>query len=293
MDRQIFGFLNIDKALGVTSHDVVARIRRELKLRKVGHAGTLDPLATGVLVICLGPATRLSEYVMHSTKRYIAQVRFGSVTTTDDNEGEIVAEYHTDKLTRADVEAALPAFTGDILQKPPVFSAIKQGGRKLYEMARAGVAVDVPTRQVRIDAILFQDWQPPVAVLDVTCSSGTYIRSLARDLGEALGVGAHLAGLRRVMSGGFLIEDTLALDAVLADPQWTRHLVSPARALANWRRIDLDASMATIIAHGGAIPAEAGAENELALTYAPSSGLLAVVRREQAMWVPQKVFWRD
>ncbi|MCA9907784.1 MAG: tRNA pseudouridine(55) synthase TruB [Anaerolineae bacterium] len=289
----MFGFLNIDKALGVTSHDVVARIRRELKLRKAGHAGTLDPLATGVLVICLGPATRLSEYVMHSTKRYVAQVHFGRVTTTDDSEGEVIAEHATDKLTRADVEAALAAFTGDILQKPPVFSAIKQGGRKLYEMARAGIAVDVPARQVRIDSILFQDWQPPVAVLDVTCSSGTYIRSLARDLGEALDVGAYLAGLRRVMSGSFHIDDAATLDAILADSEWTRHLVSPQHALANWRRIDLDASLATTIAHGGAIPAEIGADNELALTFAPSDELLAVVRREQALWVPQKVFWRD
>ncbi|MCC6616429.1 MAG: tRNA pseudouridine(55) synthase TruB [Anaerolineae bacterium] len=293
MDTQVFGFLNIDKALGATSHDIVAQIRRELKLRKVGHAGTLDPLATGVLVICLGRATRLSEYVMHSTKRYLAHVHFGTVTATDDGEGEIIAERATGALTRADVEAMLPAFTGTIMQKPPVYSAIKQNGRKLYELARAGTAVDVPPRPVQIDSIVFQDWQPPVAVLEITCSAGTYIRSLARDLGEAVGVGAHLAGLRRVMSGNFLIEDAVTLDEVLADPNWTRRLVPPQRALANWRRIDLDPSFATTVAHGGTIPAEAGDDRELALTYAPGGDLLAVVRREEDAWVPQKVFWRD
>jgi len=293
MDTQVFGFLNIDKALGATSHDIVARIRRDLKLRKVGHAGTLDPLATGVLVICLGRATRLSEYVMKSTKRYVAQVRFGSVTTTDDAEGEITAERATDALTRADIEAMLPAFTGDILQKPPAYSAIKQNGRKLYELARAGTVVDVPPRPVRIDSIVFQDWQPPVAVFEVTCSAGTYIRSLARDLGDAVGVGAHLAGLRRVMSGSFQIEQAVMLETVLADPDWERYLVPPRQALSNWRRIDLDPTLATMVAHGGAVPAESADDQELALTFTPGGELLAVVRSEQGMWVPQKVFWRD
>ena len=292
---QIFGFLNIDKPLNVTSHDIVARIRRELGVRKVGHAGTLDPLATGVLVMCLGSATRLSEYVMHTTKRYLAQVHFGISTTTDDAEGVITDERDASHLTRSAVEAALPAFTGAIMQTPPDYSAIKLGGRKAYELARAGKPTDLRPRQVQIDALRLDDWQPPVALLDVTCSSGTYIRSLARDLGAALGTGAYLSGLRRMMSGCFRIEDAHSLDAVLADPDWRRHLIGAERALPDWRRVLLDAEASVIVGHGGAVTLDADdiRAGELALAFASGGALLAVIRAEGDQWVPQKVFWRD
>jgi tRNA pseudouridine55 synthase len=291
-DEPVFGFLNIDKPLHVTSHDVVAKVRRAFGIRKVGHAGTLDPLATGVLVICLGSATRLSEYVMHATKRYTAQVTFGVNTTTYDQEGEIVAQRDASALTREAVEGALTAFVGDIMQTPPVYSAIKQGGRKLYEMARAGESVELQPRPVHIERITVLDWQAPTATIDVVCNAGTYIRSLAHDVGAALGVGAHLAALTRTQSGSFYLKDACAFDAILADPQWRTRLIPPDAALQGWRQVRLDPRQADVVAHGGAIAYESAAERELALANAPNGSLLAVMRAEDGMWVPQKVFWR-
>src|SRR5215207_3710637 len=196
-DPQDFGFLNIDKPLRMTSHDVVAQVRRKFKLKRVGHAGTLDPLATGVLVVCLGAATRLSEYVMDSTKQYRARVTLGVTTTTYDAEGDVVQQREAGHITRKMVEAALPQFTGEIDQLPPMYSAIKKGGRKLYEIARAGETIELTPRRITIYGLEIVEWSPPECVLDVTCSAGTYIRSLAFDLGKALGVGAYLSGLVR------------------------------------------------------------------------------------------------
>jgi tRNA pseudouridine55 synthase len=292
-DEPVFGFLNIDKPLGITSHDVIAKTRRAFGIRKVGHAGTLDPLATGVLVVCLGNATRLSEYVMRSTKRYTAQVHFGVSTTTYDTEGEVTAERPAEHLIESDIRAAFGAFTGEILQTPPLYSAIKQGGRKLYEIARAGETATLEARPVTIHQINLLDWQPPIATLDVLCNAGTYIRSLAHDLGERLGAGAHLAGLIRTQSGHFRLPEARPLDEVLEDPRWRGSLISPAAALSEWRRVTLDARQAEIVGHGGAIPLHEGAERELALAFAPQGRLLAVVRAEEGAWVPQKVFWRN
>lgn len=287
-----FGFLNIDKPLGMTSHDVVARARRIFGVRKVGHAGTLDPLATGVLVICLGGATRLSEYVMHAKKRYTARVQFGVTTTTYDAEGEIVETRDASHLSAEHVLAHLPTFMGEFMQTPPIYSAIKQDGRKLYDIARSGGTVELQPRAVRIDNITLLDWDAPIATLDVSCSSGTYIRSLAYDLGAALGVGAHLAGLRRTQSGSFRIEDASTPEAAFADPNWRARLISPDRALQGWRRITLDAAQSDIVAHGGAVSDEGVPEGTLSLAYKKDGALLAVVRAESGMAVPQKVFWK-
>lgn len=288
----VFGFLNIDKPLGMTSHDVVARARRAFGVRKVGHAGTLDPLATGVLVICLGRATRLSEYVMHAQKRYTARVQFGATTTTYDAEGEITTTQDAGHLTAEIVRAALPAFEGEQLQTPPMYSAIKKDGRKLYDLARAGQTVMLQPRPVRIESITLLAWEPPVATLDVRCTSGTYIRSLAYDLGQALGVGAFLAGLRRTQSGNFLIEDALQPEQAFADADWRARVVTPAQALKGWRILTLDAAQAEVVAHGGAIPDTAIADGTLSLAYTEDGALLAVVRTEGGLAVPQKVFWR-
>lgn len=292
-DDHIFGFLNIDKPLYVSSHDIVDRVRRQLRVRKVGHAGTLDPLASGVLVICLGAATRLSEYVMHATKRYVAHVQFGLTTTTDDAEGDIIETRDPGGLARELIEAALPRLSGDILQIPPMYSAIKVGGRKLYELARAGETVELKPRLVHIHAIHLRDWQPPVATLDVTCSSGTYVRSIARDLGAFLGTGAHLSGLRRTQSGNFQIEHARTWESLTSEPDWRRAIIPVDSALAGWRIVRLDAHQATTVGHGGAIPHEEAGERELALAYTPNGSLLAVVRAEDGFWVPQKVFWKD
>ncbi len=188
------GILIIDKPSGLTSHDVVNRVRRATKIRQVGHAGTLDPMATGVLVVCLGQATRVSEYLLGHDKAYRATIRLGIETNTYDADGEIVAT-HDVNVDRAEVERALAQFVGEIQQVPPMYSAIKRDGQKLYELARQGIEIERAARSVIIHSIELRDYQAPDATIDVRCSAGTYIRSIAHDLGAALGTGGHLIDL--------------------------------------------------------------------------------------------------
>ena len=290
-DVSAFGFLNVDKPAGMTSHDVVARLRRGLQVRKVGHAGTLDPLATGVLVVCLGPATRLSEYAMHTRKQYRAEVRLGVTTDTYDAEGEIVAESDAGHITREMVEAALVPFTGDIEQMPPRYSAIKQGGRKLYQMARAGEAIEVEPRRVTIHTLTLAAWNPPQVTLDVACSAGTYIRSLAYDLGERLGVGAHLSGLRRTASGVFAIEQAVPPDDLLAAASdWQRHLLPPDAVLGHLPVVQLDEQTTADVINGRAIPRDGDADE--ARAYTTDGRLAAILRARGANWQPHRVFVR-
>jgi tRNA pseudouridine55 synthase len=287
----ILGFLNVYKPGGLTSHDVVARARRVFDVKKIGHAGTLDPMADGVLVLCLGAATRLSEYVMQSTKRYRARVRLGVTTDTYDAEGRTVRERDASRVQREDVERLLPVFQGDIEQIPPMYSAIKQGGRKLYELARAGQEIERQARQVRIDALVLTDWSPPQFTLDVTCSAGTYIRSLAYDLGERLGVGAHLAGLTRTASGVFTLETAIPLDVLLTCGTWQDYLVSPETALAGWPAVRLDVAEEAHIRHGRAIPAaDEPGNGALAFAYGVDGTQVAIVERDGDLWRPHKVF---
>lgn len=288
----VFGFVNVNKPHGVTSHDVVARTRRTLGLKKVGHAGTLDPMATGVLILCLGGATRLSEYVMDTTKRYRATVRLGVETDTYDAEGQVVAERDASGITRKDVQRLLPTFVGEIEQVPPMYSAIKQRGRKLYELARAGEVVEREARQITIHALELVDWSPPQVTLDVTCSAGTYIRSLAHDLGSALGIGASLAGLERTVSGSFTIDDSVGLDAFLEDPSWREYVTTASHALSGYSRVTLTGSAVNDIYNGRAIskPEDIG-EGTLAMGYDLGDQLLAVLRAEGTWWKPIKVFY--
>ena len=182
------GFLNIDKPAGLTSHDVVARVRRAARQKRVGHAGTLDPAATGVLVVALGAATRLIEYVQDATsKRYLATVRLGASTATDDGEGEVIATAPVPELRAADFERVLDGFRGEILQVPPMYAALHHQGRRLHELAREGIVVERAARPVTIERLDLIGWSPPDLLLDVMCSKGTYIRALARDLGEEIG----------------------------------------------------------------------------------------------------------
>ncbi len=285
----VSGFLNINKPLHMTSHDVVAKIRRGLNLKKVGHAGTLDPLASGVLVICVGSATRLSEYVMHGTKRYRAQVHLGVTTDTYDAEGAVVQQRDASHVERGEVETHLTAFTGDIAQMPPMYSAIKQGGRKLYDLARAGQTVERELRPVRIDSLDIVEWSLPEFTLDVVCSAGTYIRSLAYDLGEALGVGAHLSGLSRVTSGTFQLTDAITLDVLLASDAWQHHIIDPRSALSNWPSVQLSAEDTDHILHGRPV-ANHTAVTELTFAYAPDNQLVAILEADAGLWRPHKVF---
>ncbi len=284
----LFGFLNVDKPVGVTSHDVVAQVRRAFGLKKLGHAGTLDPLAGGVLVLCVGGATRLSEYAMHGTKQYRARVRLGVTTTTYDAEGEIVRECDATQITRTQVEQALPEFIGRIDQVPPIYSAIKKDGRKLYDLARAGQTVELEARSVQIDSLMVTEWQPPEFTLEVICSAGTYVRSLAYDLGETLGVGAHLAGLTRTASGAFLLDKSVRLTALLVSDlaEW---LIPASVALANYPTVTLDQVAEDEIRHGRRIPGNFAADATI-MAYSSDGRLIAVLQAADGYLNPHKVF---
>lgn len=288
-----FGFLNLDKPLGITSHDAVYAVRRAARRDgwpdlKVGHAGTLDPLATGVLIVCVGGAARLSDAVMTTTKRYTARVHLGVETTTYDAEGEIVRTVTADNITADQIAAVLPAFTGDLQQIPPLYSAIKQGGRKLYDIARSGGTAELTPRPVHIAALTVTAYEPPFLTLDVMCSAGTYIRSLAHDLGAALGVGGSLAALRRTASGAFTTDRAVPLTA-LDDPGWTAHLIDPRAALPGWPPIAVDAGQAAALRQGRAIANPAALPGP-AFAVDDADRILAVLRGVGYHWQPDKVF---
>ncbi|MEB3311181.1 MAG: tRNA pseudouridine(55) synthase TruB [Snowella sp.] len=239
----MLGFLNLNKPPDWTSHDCVAKVRRLLKIRKVGHAGTLDPLATGVLPIAIGKATRLIAY-LPSHKAYRAKIRFGIQTTTDDLAGEVLQQISASHLTLAQVQAYFPQFLGKILQIPPMYSAIQRDGKRLYELARQGKVVDVPSRQVEIFKLEVLGWEPgefPELDIEIHCGEGTYIRAIARDLGDLLGVGGTLAGLIRTKSGGMSLENSLTIEELLQNIEdQTLSLISPQTAIADLPAITLD-----------------------------------------------------
>jgi tRNA pseudouridine55 synthase len=205
------GFFNLWKPPGMTSHDVVAAVRRLTRQRAVGHAGTLDPMAEGVLVVGIGQGTRLLEYLVGGTKEYCARIHLGIRSDTDDAEGAVVAATDVKAFRRLTIERVLRSFVGRQEQTPPTYSALKIKGQPAYRLARAGAVVEQAARMVDIHAIELVSWGRPHIVCYVTCSKGTYIRSLARDVGESLGCGAHLCGLVRVRSGAFTLDDAVPL----------------------------------------------------------------------------------
>lgn len=227
----MFGFLNIYKPKGITSHDVVARLRRVAKIKQIGHTGTLDPFAEGVLPICIGKATRLIEY-LNDDKEYLATVQFGKTTDTYDIEGKITSEFDK-KVTSDDVIKALKDFEGEILQTPPIYSAIKVNGKKLYDYAREGKKVEIQPRKVFINKIELQsfDEQNQTADILVACSKGTYIRSIAYDLGEKLGCGGYLTKLVRTRAGKFTVENSINLDDFNTIEKVGQNLINPLEML--------------------------------------------------------------
>lgn len=212
-DSGLDGILLIDKPAGWTSHDVVAKARHITGQRRIGHTGTLDPMATGLLVLCLGNATRLVEFLTGHNKRYTGVITLGRSTTTDDAEGETLAELPVPPITQDDLNAALAGFRGQIFQVPPAFSALKVAGRRAYDLARKGEAPELPPRPVTIHALEATIEPGEIVSIDLTCSSGTYVRSLARDLGAALGTAAHLTALRREHAGPFALASAITLEA--------------------------------------------------------------------------------
>ena len=236
------GILIINKPGGLTSHDVVGRVRRALNVRQVGHAGTLDPMATGVLVICIGQATRISEYLLGHDKAYRAAIRLGLETDTYDADGQ-VTETHEVHIDAATLQTALAGFVGDIQQVPPMYSALKREGKKLYELARDGIEVERPARPVTIHSIDLIDFRSPDLTIDVRCSAGTYVRSLAHDLGAKLNTGAHLIALQRTASGPFTLADALGLsefEAAAREDQPPFHIRSIDEALSDWPLVTLN-----------------------------------------------------
>jgi tRNA pseudouridine55 synthase len=288
-----YGLIIVDKPVGPTSHNIVSLIRRGTKIRKVGHAGTLDPRASGVLVLCLGAATRLSEYLSTSTKSYQAVVRFGSSTRTYDADGDVVRQ--TGLMPRLrEIQSVLPAFIGEIEQVPPPFSAIKVRGRKAYEMARAGEEVELGPRKVTIYRLDVASFDPPDLMLDVDCSAGTYIRSLAHDLGEKLSAGAHLAGLRRTRAGPFKIEEAIVLPKLevgFLTGKWEQYVRSAADALPEFPTVSVQGEDLERIRFGHRIPAEADSHG-MAKAVTPEGELVAILEavEETREWHPRKVF---
>ena len=254
----MFGFINLNKPLGLTSHDCIYKIRRLLKLKKVGHGGTLDPLATGVLPIAVGKATRLLQFLPES-KAYRARIRLGIATTTDDLEGEVIATKSTIHLNKnkEEIIQALEQFQGEITQIPPAYSAIKKNGKKMYELARKGIDVEVPPRTVNINQIRVLDFiWGDFLELDVAidCGAGTYIRAIARDLGQALGVGGTLAGLIRTKSCGMTIENSFSFEDLAARLQQNQSIfLEPTQALAHLPAIILSSQQANKWLQGQAI----------------------------------------
>ena len=242
----VLGFLNLNKPTRSTSHDCVAQVRRRLKIKRVGHGGTLDPAATGVLPIAVGKATRLLAFLPED-KAYRAKIRFGVRTATDDLEGEVI-EANPPQLNREQVEPFLEQFIGQIEQIPPAYSAIQQGGKRLYELARQGKTVKAPMRTVQVDKIEVRAWYPgefPELEVDIDCGPGTYIRAIARDLGAALGVGGTLAALTRTASCGFRLEQSLTFEQIDQQlEQNTFSLIAPDVALKQMMSVTLDAAAA-------------------------------------------------
>ncbi|MFQ5812702.1 MAG: tRNA pseudouridine(55) synthase TruB [Anaerolineae bacterium] len=296
--QQISGILNIDKPAGMTSHDVVARVRQISGQRRVGHAGTLDPAATGVLVVCLGQATRVVEYLMASDKVYRARIRLGISTDTHDAEGEVTATAEVD-VRKDELRNALASFIGSIQQVPPMYSALKRKGVPLYKLARQGITVEREPRSVEIHNIELLDWMPPLLTIRVKCSPGTYIRALARDLGQELGCGAHLQSLTRLASGHFTLGEAVSLEA-LAQGNWREFIHPLDEALLDFEPLVVDAQAEKRIRQGQQVqvpplpPPIAGGEwrHELRRAYSQEGELIAILRYDPqtGLWQPKKVF---
>jgi tRNA pseudouridine55 synthase len=280
------GLLIVAKPAGLTSHDVVGRVRRLAGTRRVGHAGTLDPMATGVLVVGIEKATRLLGHLALTQKQYAATIRLGERTDTDDADGEVVARHPADGVTDADLRQAAAALTGEIQQVPPGISAIKVGGQRAYRLTREGAPPDLPARTVTVMELditaIRRSAGPAGGLLDVdaevTCSSGTYIRAIARDLGAALGTGGHLTALRRTRVGPYRIEDATPLDelAELAGTGALPVIPLAAAAAAAFDARQLTADEARLIGHGGRLPA-LGAGPAPVAAFGPDGALIALL----------------
>ena len=301
MDNQelknaISGVLVIDKPIGMTSHDVVNAVRFGTGIRRAGHTGTLDPRASGVLVILVGPAVRLSEYVSASDKRYQAIIRMGASTDTFDADGRFTQQSTSPfEVTETQFEATLKQFVGEIEQTPPPYSAVKVRGRRAYDMARKGEEVELAPRKINVYHLEVLEWAPPEVVVDVHCSSGTYVRSLANDMGNALGCGGYLVGLRRTKSGRFSLRDATPLrklQEAFRAGNWYQYLIPAAEAISDWPVLELSEEQVDLVRHGHRIPADTD-DAKLARGVSLDGELVALLEYvpEAHQWQPKKVFY--
>jgi tRNA pseudouridine55 synthase len=291
----ISGVLVVDKPVGLTSHEVVQIIRHGTNIRRAGHTGTLDPRASGVLIVLIGPAVRLSEYVSASDKRYQAIIRLGATTDTFDADGRFTSKGEDPQITEEQFETALKTFVGEIIQTPPPYSAVKVHGRPAYDMAREGEEVELEPRKIQVYSLELLEWAPPEVVIDVYCSSGTYVRSLANDLGDKLGCGAYLTGLRRTKSGRFTLRDAVPLRKLreaFDAGDWYQYVIPAAEALSDWPALELNNDQVEAVRHGHRVPAETG-KTGMARGISEAGELIALLEVDPITqeWQPRKVFF--
>ena len=296
------GILNVNKPSGPTSFDIIRLVRKGIGVKKAGHAGTLDPLASGVLLVLLGQAVRISEYLMDLPKTYRATVRFGFATDTYDAEGTPAGAERAVEVKHDEVESALEAFVGEIEQTPPAYSAVKVEGQPAYRLARKGAAVALRRRRARVYAIRLLHFEPPTVEIEVECGKGTYIRSLAHDLGQVLGCGGHLSTLERTRVGAFSVDSGVSLpelERAFEAGDWRELLLPLDCGLTDLPAITLHIEDEKDIRHGQAVRIDedrltgaAVEDGRLHRAYAEDGGLVAIVVYEGAkgLWWPRKVF---
>jgi len=298
-EMSVDGILNLNKPAGSTSFQMVNVLQRLSGQRRVGHGGTLDPAATGVLPICLGQATRLVEFLMDSRKTYRAEVQLGISTDTYDATGRIIHRGEASYITQERVESILPSFRGSFKQIPPMYSAVRQGGKRLYELARAGLEVERKARWAQVFHLELVDWRSPIFTLEVECGRGTYIRSLAHDLGQALGCGSHLRNLVRLRSGLFDIEDAVTLPQLKESFRygyWQNLLYPIDLVLSHWKAVIVGQERERRIRNGRALTlggeARPSSDGERCRAYSLDGRILALLRfePERDVWQPDKVF---
>ena len=293
------GILILDKPHGISSMEAVRRIKRASGIKRVGHGGTLDPMATGVIPICVGRATRLMEYLLDSSKEYVGDIRLGITTDTYDADGEITSQCDPSSITRERVEDVLKGFLGQIEQVPPMYSALKRQGKRLYELARQGIEVEREPRPMTVHRIRLSDWNPPVATVHIECGRGFYMRSLAHDVGDLLGCGGHLQSLTRLRTGRFHITGAVSIDAAqqsFEDGSWPDLLHSPDSVLGDMRAIIVGRHTQNLIQNGrpvlSAQPGRALQHDEHCRAYSVDGRFLAIMRFDSSnkSWRPDKVF---
>ena len=274
----------MDKPAGLTSHDAVQRVRRALRTRQAGHTGTLDPFATGLLVVLVGRATRLARFVESEVKTYLATARLGVRTDTDDLTGAVLEERPVGELSETQVAEALHGFLGEQAQRPPAYSAKHVDGERSYRLARRGAEVELPPARVTVHRIELVGWQPPAVTFRAVVSAGTYLRAIGRDLGERLGVGGHLTALRREAIGPLRVEEAVALDAVDSAA-----LLPPARVLGHLPAVELDPASRAAVVHGRAVAHVGAGERGGPVALLSGEELVAVARAEEGHLRPTVV----